>query len=485
MSAIAGAIRAVAGMVGAAKGRKGQAAVRSASNNVQAARAVGNKGDIARAYNNLDRAQAAADRNDYVQGRTSSVIDLMDTVTAGLLPNTKYCHTITVSVKGGPEASLRRCWFLCISALFGRRRRGIEAFWAEALNAQWDITGKTVTATISYATSSLTDPWINVIDTQNPYAMLQRGPDQVTIGAGWESYYLMFNQQAQGTGLPKIGLQWARMIGGKLGIAGPLVPDAGPLPGQFEDPLVPNKFNKDPRVLGQLPPFLDPKVDADLMTIGWRVMKGDNDALQPMFAAVFQPWTVRTVTHCLAELPINNVDIRLLPQLLPYRSHSPAPLDGIRYVTRGGLLGVIPRLPDEGRVITTGEKLDPRVQPVKPPVDGLSRGHLLMMVSAALGDPGVLVEAPKNLVNNTQPIGSEGLYVALPGSQYMSTEDRYRVQPKILYDLVRNVFQAIGERPTQGLTVPLRVDNLRPPSPRDAELGGLGQGGLGNPELRN
>lgn len=478
MSQLFQAIGAIINLTGQSKRAKGAAAVRSAGRDLRDARSYGNKGDVARAYRNLDMAEEAVARNDAVQARTQSQLDALDQLTCGLSIQSKFCHTISVSVKGGPEASLRRCWYLAIAACFGRRRKGIDAFWAETLNANWDVTGKAVTCTVSYAVGALSDPWGSLNDSQDPIALLQRGPDQVTVGAGWDSFFATLQQQVGGIGVLQ-NLKWARMIGGKLGLAGPKVPDVAPLPGQVIDPLKKRRLSKDPAVVRQLPPKRDPFIDANLLTVGWRVTKGDNDSLQPIFTALFQPWTVRVITHPLAELPIGHADAGE-QQLIPYRSHRPAPLDGIQYIRRGGVLGDVPTLPDEGRIITTGEKLDKRVQPPKPPVDGLSRGHLLMMVSAALADPGVLVVAPKNPAGNTQPLGAEGVYVDLPGTQYQKGEDRYRSQPKILFNLVRNIFVALDQNKPLGLNVPLRADNLRPPTPPDPADPGNGQGVLRN-----
>jgi len=46
-----------------------------------------------------------------------------------------------------------------------------------------------------------------------------------------------------------------------------------------------------------------------------------------------------------------------------------------------------PLLPDAGRVITTGEKYHPAVQPPKPAVDGVSRYSLVELVTLALHAP--------------------------------------------------------------------------------------------------
>jgi hypothetical protein len=190
--------------------------------------------------------------------------------------------------------------------------------------------------------------------------------------------------------------------------------------------------------------------------------------LHPTYIPLTQPWIISQTNNALAELPI---DQGFGEQLLPYKSHAPFPLTGYKFVRRGGALGYIPVLPDEQRVITTGEKLDPRVQPPKPPVDGVSRGHLLTMVAASLASPGVLVEAPPNLLNNTQRLASQGLFVRDPGTVFATPDDVYRFQSPSVTGLVKNVFQAALAIIPRGLYAPTVVDNLKPPvAPNPADI---------------
>lgn len=468
-----------------AVGRRGAAAVGRARNARTRAEAFGSRADIARSYSTLESAQRVADRNDMVAGSVTGMVETLDNLTGGLLVPSKFAHTITVSVKGGPQASLRRCWFLCLAALFGRRKRGTDALWAEALNAQWDITGKTVTATLSYATSAITEPLSNISDTQSPYSFLQRGPDQVTIGAGWPSTWWTYQQVF----VPPLLVDAFDMVGGMLKIrpSGALNPLA-PIPGELTDPTALHRL-ADGKQFVPLPRNMPAanRADPDGCIQGWKIIKGEVDALQPTFVPLVQPWSVAQITNALAELPI---DEGFGKQLLPYRAHAPLPLAGHKFVRRGGAFpGYVPVLPDENRVITTGEKLDPRVQPPKPPVDGVSRGHMLDMVAAALASPGVLVEAPRNPRNDTQRLASQGLFLQPPGTVWKDPDDMFRFQSPSVVGLVKNVFSALQQWIPRGLYAPARVDNVKPPYPHDPndidqnsggpDLGGVNEGGGG------
>jgi hypothetical protein len=75
----------------------------------------------------------------------------------------------------------------------------------------------------------------------------------------------------------------------------------------------------------------------------------------------------------------------------------------------------VPVLPDDGRVITTGEKNDPRVQPPKPPYDGVSRGGALSLIAQHLQNPCECVDAP-HCVGNNQEALSKGFYIYPPGA---------------------------------------------------------------------
>ena len=452
--------RAAAGATTRAAASRGAAS--SAARTAKRAPTAANKAAARRAGRTAAADQRAADEAGRVHDRNDRVIDMLNQSTGALEKSQNYfSHAITVTVQGGPKASLRRCWFLCVAAVFGRRARAVEAVWGETMNAQWDITGKSVTCTLAYTTGSMNDPWTN-FDTQHPGAMLQRGPDQVTIGGGWSRAYMTLNQQTMSFfGLNK-GLDRARMVGGQL-VFDPTTP-LNSLPGELTDPTTLNKLGVAPGAVyttsvGQLYAVsLDPAAGAE----GWRIDKPPVDALQPRPIALVQPFTVVQTNNALSEMPVRITGSST--EALPYQAHKPESAGpGLVYVFRGGDTGIVPRLPDDGRVITTGEKLDRRVQPPRPPVDGTSRGHLLVMVAAALSSPGQLVPAPPNYPDNTESLAAEGLFMWPPNRQWQlfATSDRYRYQPNAVVAQVRQLDNAF-RLDQGGHYTPGRVVNVRP-----------------------
>jgi len=477
-------MRAIAGVV-AAGGR-----TRVAAATVARARAsTGSQAAMARAERRLASAKDAAARNDHVAATVANAVDKIDEAAGGLLGITRFAHSITVTVRGGPAASLRRCWFLCIAALFGRRKRGLESNFAEALNAQWDITGKSVTATLSYTNNALTEPSQNLNEGLTAQALLQRGPDQVTIGGGWTNQYYTVSQ-----GRYSSSPQSLAVIGGWF--RGDVVDRNAILrtpPGEFVNKNAVNTLNT-PWVTYTLPPVEPPKV-VNGYTVGWLISKVTTDNL-PVISNVFtMPWLIQLAEpDVLAEMPIALPNAQT--EAIPYTIVAPLQIQGVngvdvtinnqRFVTRGANKGMIPVLPDEGRVITTGEKHNRYVQPPKPPVDGVSRGSLLSMVAAALASPGVLVEAPGNLVNNTQPIAAQGVFVFQPGSQFKNADqvdEKYRLRPNTVLSRAFNIPAAFANQVVRGLFTPFAVHNIRPKKPGEVELRG-GVPAPFNPELK-
>jgi len=448
-----------AASVASAKGSAAQYAQGRAKRNPTAAnKAASERAFLAAHHADIHAHHAAriADRNDFF-------VNQMQAATDGLASlGSQFFHSITVTVKGGPRSSLRRCWFLCVAALFGRRRRGTDSLWAEAMDAQWDITGKSVTATLSYTTGAFTEPHTNFVDAESPFALLQRGPDQVTIGAGWPVSYMTLPQTFTFQGGMNKSLQNARIVGGQL-TKDPTT-SLAPVPGEIRD------FAKVAQMGGpanMLNMFANQLFNVSINTngqTGWVVRKTDTDELQPRPTPIVQPFTVSQTDDALSEMPIRIPGIGV--ESLPYRAHRPASEgDGMEFVLRGGDIGAIPVLPDDGRVITTGEKMDRRVQSPRPPVDGLSRGHLLDMVAAALASPGVLVEAPPNPKWNTSNLAAEGLFLRPPGTVFFTplSTDRYRFQPAAVVAQIRQLGTAIVSTAFDLYTIPT-VTNVRPPT---------------------
>ena len=473
-------LRAVAGAVASG----GRAKVAGAKRAVSSARSGGGPAAVAAAERKLSLAQRAADRNDMLMGQVGNVVDKIDEFTGGLVGVNRYTHSITVSVRGGPSANLRRCWFLCIAALFGRRRRGVSSNFAEALNAQWDITGKSCTATLTYTNNPVTELDQLAVTGMTPAAVLQRGPDQVTVGAGWATNFFTYGQFPIKTA--------GGVLADLVGIGGMFRPDINRLPasvrlpGDLSSPTAANELNT-AAIPYTLPPVEPPKQQGGLF-YGWRISKiaTDNDPL--MIRNVFTtPWVVQQAEpDPLAELPISTGGV----ELVPYTVHAPLVIQGggvngtdlilstVRYVRRGDGIGLVPVLPDEGRIITTGEKQNTFVQPPKPPVDGVSRGSLLSMVAAALASPGILVESPSNYTNNTQPVAAQGVFVFRPGTQFSNqTDEKYRFHPNAVASRAANTINGFINQVVRGMYAPFAVPNIRPAKGNEAEL----RGGVDNP----
>ncbi len=71
-----------------------------------------------------------------------------------------------------------------------------------------------------------------------------------------------------------------------------------------------------------------------------------------------------------------------------------------------------PTLPDDGRIVTTGEKTHPIVQPPRPILDGATRTSMVTLFAAILQTPCFLPDAAP--ITST-PLYSPGLFVHAPG----------------------------------------------------------------------
>lgn len=276
-------------------------------------------------------------------------------------------HGITVAVVGGPNADIRRCWYLALAAAFGRFHRSpVKAFYGLQMRAEWLITGKAVSVSLVYATninaaqaaSALNAGLESVVGKDNPVAniagkvlktlagvvtatqgiqtvrgfarLIQRGPDQYTEGGPWPVELLTPTQIVTGREQsPPAGPNWT-IVQGKGGV----------------------KYRR----------FTGAPESTDV----FREVQGDTNL---------------TYSRAYPDPTTPNGDATRITDRDP------------------------PLLPDYGRVITTGSKLDPVVQPPRPAVDGLSRGSLVQLVTAALGEAGTWPPRPSPL----QPIlGSSG-----------------------------------------------------------------------------
>lgn len=295
------------------------------------------------------------------QSRWDMIERAVGTVEAIVVP--VGIHAISCSVVGGPGADLRRCWYLCLAAAFGRYNRSpVKSLFGFNIKAVWDVTGKACGVTIVYATnvdggaSSLAkaSKQAAVIAAGGIAAqaglvadgftnLLQRGPDQFTIGGKWPNQLLTVSQRLQ-------------------------------------------------------PPTRDPGTTPHP---SWTV--GDPST----GGSRFRGFTLPPQTTQLDREVLGGADDPNVAQpILPFGRIRPGPYDSANDQTN--LLNTDPpQLPDYQRIITTGSKLDPRVQPPKPPADGISRGSLVQLVTAALGQSGTW---PRRPIGNEPVLGSSGVF---------------------------------------------------------------------------
>jgi hypothetical protein len=306
--------------------------------------------------------------------------DLMERAlgTLGQITVPTAVHGISVSVVGGPGADLRRCWYLALAAAFGRYRRSTaRGAYSLQMKATWDITGKAVGLTLVYATTTATGAFALPIlrggagaaigaalvglgqtvegarIAQGMAEYLQRGPDQWTQGGDWPSVLLTPTQA------------WTRLRGSARG-PGSTHPTWAVTDGADERNTRYRHFTT-PNEIGPID----------------REVQGGAD-------------------NPLIENP-----------KLPFGRTNPETLAGNNTSETDVTTNDPPQLPDYNRIITTGYKLDPIVQPPKPAVDGLSRGSTVQLVTAALGRAGQWPPAPGELV---PVVGSSGTFVGENGA---------------------------------------------------------------------
>ena len=368
-------------------------------------------------------------------------------------------HAVTVSVVGGPQADLRRMWFLCLSAVFGRARKGLLSIHNRTLDAQIDVTGKSCSITYAYTFGGILEtafasfssgrpllpgapgnlPW-SQMKPQCGLDLFYTGPDQVTIGGNWPAFALASSSLGQLLNNPQVvnAIQNASSLRSAFPAFSARFPTLNIPPlSAFVAAAVPGLTAID---TGQIyAPDLVWIVDrADLV-------EGNNILRYP-----FAPWILYEQdanlglgnagsTGLLREIPVLttptgpgilllNMNMRV-SQPVQYNVSNlvevTRDLTGIRFGSVAGFLsgvnpafGTAPILPDDGRIITSGEKGDRRMQPPRPAFDGISRNHPLDMLANILYDPGYnLLPAPTAESDLTHaPLGASGLYVYDPGT---------------------------------------------------------------------
>lgn len=345
---------------------------------------VAAKGASAPAGNMMSRAgQFAADHYwtiDSILGKINALVD-------------SFTHVISVKVVGGPAADLRRCYYLACAAAFGRFSRAttrVQGSYFE-MSCSTDVTDKSVTITLGYNTGLMGDIARATLlnKARTPLDVMFDGPDQVTVGRGWTAPFFT----ARGAGSRYAGVTPDTRISGggvkTIAVTTPYdVPDGITLGGGTTS------------------------IRIDLARNVWQVDQPEVLRLPRVPVAVFRPFALEAAeTDVLRELPTEPATsdrrrIFYLRRVVP-KTHTPYTVVATNATAR------VPVLPDDGRLITTGETRDFRVQPPRPPVDGIARGSLLAMTIQALTEPGFLPQLPRL---TTVPLATGGYYLNAPGT---------------------------------------------------------------------
>lgn len=329
--------------------------------------------------------------------------DLAEKVIAFLgsqLPS--FTHSINVMVVGGPEASLRRCWYLAMSAAFGRYRNKMRGqLQSGQIAGTWDVTNKMCSVEIVYTGNKLEDT-------------IDQSPELAAGAAAGIATTLATGNIVAGVA-----------VGGVVFLAGKATRK---ITGPPQEPADPTRSAQD--IFRRGP---------EQLTIGgnWGDLLGSANIARPSPQSnptwsAFKNCSVRVIRNVapltimrangiLSEWPVTT-SIRSIARAIayPYTVTRVRTTEGIKFAgttsaaqvftaTSGGAFN----LPDHGRVITTNEKRDVRVQMPAPPIDGATRCSVLALVAQSLQRPCFLPDSPPCTAT---PIGAAGVWVTAPGN---------------------------------------------------------------------
>lgn len=278
----------------------------------------------------------------------------------------QFVHSIAVTVQGGPQADLRRTYYLALAAAFGRYRNGVRGSIGNSfLKSTTDVTGKAVGIEIGYTTSAT---WEGVralgritrlYNSDSALRVIEEGPSQVTIGGDWPAFLTHTGPVTAPGSVQVVGGIIPTLVSAQNYIRG-----MRSTPYAQIGPALPTQIG--------IPPIAVPGCSGSAGPIPTTVASGDAriDALKELINGAGSnrliPWgAVRTPGNASADF-----------------ATAVSPIKGT----------VV--LPDEGRIITTGEKNDPRIQSPRPALDGSTRSSLVSLVAQSLSSPCFLPESP-------------------------------------------------------------------------------------------
>lgn len=368
--------------------------------------------------------------------------------------NDSFTHSISVKVRGGPAADLRRVYYLALAAAFGRYSRAVSytiGTYTE-VSAHTDVSNKEVTVTIGYSVgmwSQLFRGADRLVTTSNvgqqrirtEFDVIYEGPDQVTIGSGWPTVLtglLGSKRYPAGSG--------AAIKGGGV-VSVPVADYETPPNAVWTPPAFGGLFGGTAR--------LRFNVGANVKWVLTQpeVIRAIKVPIAPLKPYV---WSIDEFdTDVLRELPYFNPTLK--DRRVYLRDHTRADQPTFTQV-RTTSDAEMPVLPDDGRLITTGETGNPLVQPPRPPVDGLARGSLVDMVKAALATPGYLPPLPPMTANY---LATSGFHVYPPGILAdAAARNQNRFRPSVPPLIAGREGGLVNEAPASTPKVPL----LRDPS---------------------
>lgn len=392
---VGGALRAL----GAAASRAGASAGTAARSHAgTAAGALKREGNLAsRALSNAWNAQASLDL-------------FTGMVTAAWAHAPQFAHAINVTVSGGPNADLRRCWYLACAVAFGRMKRSPAVRGGSAsMEGIWNVSDKSVQIQLVYVAAKMqysedaerpsatvrrlatwlektipavvnpvpvivagafvraTKPAPGALSPKDsPLSLIQMGPDQISVGGAWPEFLLRHDQRDR----------TRHLVGGRP----------------------PGSVLYDPR------PVTNPYVITPLFRVN---RTGVN------FGNLFREWPRGAGGQ---------------PNFAPYQLVQVAGRETPNFAGSPIARGSPPALPDSGRLVTTGEKRHVLVQSPRPCIDGATRSSMLSLIAAELESPCFLPPlAPEGFV----PLHNTGyqLYPAGADPTYAQISDAANAAP--------------------------------------------------------
>jgi hypothetical protein len=295
------------------------------------------------------------------------------------LASPQWFHQVTCTVQGGPSGDMRRLWLLALSAVAGRIARSGRSTGkfrdvnGNAYTANFDVAHRTVTFTYAYSVSGMLAHALTAQNgtTSTVVGRASQQPGVSVVGATYRTPHPVVHL-ARGAD--------ALTIGGSPGDIGIPASDAfDTTSGQVGEKKMYNAAGSYSVSLGALESRVPGAVSLTL----------DGPA---------SPDASRELARTGGSTSFGQYYYFL-------RQHH----GGGYYGLPATMMEMPGTLPDTGRIVTTGELYDYRVQPPKPDADGLSRENPLVSVVAPLLQPGFAAVPVRQGISGSQNLASSGL----------------------------------------------------------------------------